>query len=138
MAEVLQLFVNRIGTPIGKMLVVSERDGNLRAVDWTDYEARMRRFFVSITAITDSNLTLSITRMIWRMRSIAALRESSRPLMLYRLQPAARLFSLKCGVRCAGFPVARPSPTRNLLSASAARPQFVQLGLPMAQIRLGS
>ncbi len=43
MAEVLQLFVNRIGTPIGKMLVVSERDGNLRAVDWTDYEARMRR-----------------------------------------------------------------------------------------------
>lgn len=43
MAEVLQLFVNRIETPIGKMLVVSDRDGNLRAVDWTDYEVRMRR-----------------------------------------------------------------------------------------------
>jgi methylated-DNA-[protein]-cysteine S-methyltransferase len=43
MAEVLQLFVNRIDTPIGKMLVVSDRNGNLRAVDWTDYEARMRR-----------------------------------------------------------------------------------------------
>ncbi len=43
MTEVLQLFVNRIDTPIGKMLVVSDRDGNLRAVDWTDYEVRMRR-----------------------------------------------------------------------------------------------
>jgi methylated-DNA-[protein]-cysteine S-methyltransferase len=43
MTKVLQLFVNRIDTPIGKMLVVSDPDGNLRAVDWTDYEARMRR-----------------------------------------------------------------------------------------------
>ncbi|MGA7629731.1 MAG: methylated-DNA--[protein]-cysteine S-methyltransferase [Terriglobales bacterium] len=45
MTEVLQLFVNRIDTPIGKLLVVSDRDGNLRAVDWTDYEARMRQLF---------------------------------------------------------------------------------------------
>lgn len=43
MTEVLQLFVNRIDTPIGKMLVVTDPDGNLRAVDWTDYEERMRR-----------------------------------------------------------------------------------------------
>jgi methylated-DNA-[protein]-cysteine S-methyltransferase len=43
MTELFQLFANRIDTPIGKMLVVSDRDGNLRAVDWTDYEARMRR-----------------------------------------------------------------------------------------------
>jgi methylated-DNA-[protein]-cysteine S-methyltransferase len=43
MAEVLKLFVNRIDTPIGKMLVVTDRDGNLRALDWTEYEARMRR-----------------------------------------------------------------------------------------------
>jgi len=43
MTEVLQLCVNRIDTPIGKMLVVTDCDGNLRAVDWTDHEARMRR-----------------------------------------------------------------------------------------------
>jgi methylated-DNA-[protein]-cysteine S-methyltransferase len=43
MTEVLQLFVNRIDTPIGKMFVVSDGDGNLRAIDWTDYEVRMRR-----------------------------------------------------------------------------------------------
>jgi methylated-DNA-[protein]-cysteine S-methyltransferase len=43
MTEVLQLFVNPIDTPTGRMLVVSDWDGNLRAMDWTDYEERMRR-----------------------------------------------------------------------------------------------
>jgi len=43
MTEVLQLLVDRIDTPIGKMLIVVDRDGNLRAVDWTDQEARMHR-----------------------------------------------------------------------------------------------
>ncbi|HXU16893.1 MAG TPA: methylated-DNA--[protein]-cysteine S-methyltransferase [Terriglobales bacterium] len=43
MTEVLRFFVNRMGTPIGKMLIVTDSDRNLRAVDWTDYDARMRR-----------------------------------------------------------------------------------------------
>jgi|SRR5579859_1335381 len=43
MSEVLQLLLDRIKTPIGELLVVSDKDGNLRAVDWTDYEERMRR-----------------------------------------------------------------------------------------------
>jgi methylated-DNA-[protein]-cysteine S-methyltransferase len=43
MAEVLKLFVNRIDTPIGKMLVVTDPKENLRAVDWTDHEQRMQR-----------------------------------------------------------------------------------------------
>jgi len=43
MAEILQLFINRIETPIGKMLVVADREENVRAVDWTDYEQRMHR-----------------------------------------------------------------------------------------------
>jgi len=43
MTEVVQLLVDRIGTPIGKMLIASDRDGNLRAVDWVDHEARMLR-----------------------------------------------------------------------------------------------
>jgi methylated-DNA-[protein]-cysteine S-methyltransferase len=44
MAEVLQLLVNRIDTPIGEMLAVADHDGNLRAIDWTDHEPRMHRF----------------------------------------------------------------------------------------------
>jgi len=43
MTEGLQLLVDRIDTPIGTMLVVADRDGSLRAVDWMDHEARMRR-----------------------------------------------------------------------------------------------
>ena len=43
MDKKLQLLMNRIETPIGEMLTLADRDGNLRAVDWTDHEARMRR-----------------------------------------------------------------------------------------------
>jgi methylated-DNA-[protein]-cysteine S-methyltransferase len=43
MTEVLELLTDRIDTPIGEMLIVTDRTGNLRAVDWTDHEARMRR-----------------------------------------------------------------------------------------------
>jgi methylated-DNA-[protein]-cysteine S-methyltransferase len=43
MAEKLQLFLERINTPIGELLLVADRDNNLRAVDWTEYEPRMRR-----------------------------------------------------------------------------------------------
>jgi methylated-DNA-[protein]-cysteine S-methyltransferase len=43
MSEILRLLMDRIETPIGEMLIVADHDGNLRSVDWTDHEARMRR-----------------------------------------------------------------------------------------------
>jgi methylated-DNA-[protein]-cysteine S-methyltransferase len=43
MDDVLQLLMDRISTPIGELLIVADQKGNLRSVDWTDYEARMRR-----------------------------------------------------------------------------------------------
>jgi methylated-DNA-[protein]-cysteine S-methyltransferase len=43
MTEVLELLADRIHTPIGEMLIVADQKGNLRAVDWTDHEARMYR-----------------------------------------------------------------------------------------------
>jgi methylated-DNA-[protein]-cysteine S-methyltransferase len=43
MPEVFRLWMDRIHTPIGEMLVVADDDGNLRAVDWTDHEERMYR-----------------------------------------------------------------------------------------------
>lgn len=43
MTQVLQLFIRRINTPIGEMLIVADQDENLRASDWTDHEDRMRR-----------------------------------------------------------------------------------------------
>jgi methylated-DNA-[protein]-cysteine S-methyltransferase len=35
--------MDRIATPIGELLIVADSDGNLRAVDWSDHEKRMRR-----------------------------------------------------------------------------------------------
>ena len=41
MSEVLSLRVGRLRTPIGEMVIAEDYEGNLRAVDWTDYETRM-------------------------------------------------------------------------------------------------
>lgn len=43
MTDVLQLLTDRIRTPIGEMLIIADEDGNLRATDWSDHEARMQR-----------------------------------------------------------------------------------------------
>ena len=43
MKKVRQLLIDRIDTAIGEMILVADHDGNLRAIDWADYETRMRR-----------------------------------------------------------------------------------------------
>lgn len=43
MREVLHLLVDRTETPIGELILVADREGNLRVVDWTDHETRMQR-----------------------------------------------------------------------------------------------
>jgi methylated-DNA-[protein]-cysteine S-methyltransferase len=43
MSEKQQLFIDRIDTAIGEMILVADQDGNLRAIDWADHEARMER-----------------------------------------------------------------------------------------------
>ena len=42
MAEPLSLFVDRLATPIGELIVVADGGGQLRAIDWTDHEARLK------------------------------------------------------------------------------------------------
>jgi methylated-DNA-[protein]-cysteine S-methyltransferase len=41
MPEALQLFLDRMDTPIGEMLLVTDTAGSVRALDWNDYESRM-------------------------------------------------------------------------------------------------
>jgi methylated-DNA-[protein]-cysteine S-methyltransferase len=41
--HVIHLLIDRIETPIGELLLVADRDGKLRAIDWADYESRMIR-----------------------------------------------------------------------------------------------
>jgi methylated-DNA-[protein]-cysteine S-methyltransferase len=43
MNKQLRLFIDRMMTPIGELILLSDEFGSLRAVDWTDYEQRMRR-----------------------------------------------------------------------------------------------
>ena len=42
MAEPLDFKVDRLTTPVGELLIVADGDGQLRTIDWTDHEARMR------------------------------------------------------------------------------------------------
>jgi methylated-DNA-[protein]-cysteine S-methyltransferase len=44
MSDILRFFVDRTQTPIGEMVVIADKEGNLRAVDWTDHEPRMLQF----------------------------------------------------------------------------------------------
>ncbi len=39
----LDFLIDRVATPIGELIVVADGDGNLRTIDWTDHEARMKR-----------------------------------------------------------------------------------------------
>lgn len=43
MPKVLTLTVDRMDTPIGKLLLVADEAGSVRALDWSDYEDRMLR-----------------------------------------------------------------------------------------------
>lgn len=43
MSETLELFLDRIDTPIGEMVIVADRAGKLRATDWTDHDSRLER-----------------------------------------------------------------------------------------------
>ena len=43
MPEILELLTDRIKTPIGEFMIAADRDGNLRAANWTEYEDGMRR-----------------------------------------------------------------------------------------------
>ena len=43
MAEPLELLMDRLATPIGELLIIADRKGRLRTIDWTDHEARMRQ-----------------------------------------------------------------------------------------------
>jgi methylated-DNA-[protein]-cysteine S-methyltransferase len=41
--EKLDLLIDRIATPAGEMIVIADKEGNLRVIDWTEHEARMKQ-----------------------------------------------------------------------------------------------
>lgn len=43
MPETLDLFIDRLATPIGELVVIADGDGALRTIDWSDHDKRMRQ-----------------------------------------------------------------------------------------------
>lgn len=43
MVEPLDFLIDRLATPIGELIIIADRDGRLRTIDWTDHEARMKQ-----------------------------------------------------------------------------------------------
>lgn len=43
MAETLEFLIDRLATPIGELVIIADREGALRTIDWTDHEKRMRQ-----------------------------------------------------------------------------------------------
>lgn len=41
MPEPIALDIDRIATPIGELVIIADSKGRLRAIDWTDHEARL-------------------------------------------------------------------------------------------------
>ncbi len=114
MNENLPLLIDRVDTPIGEMLIVADRAGNLRAVDWTDYETRMRRLlslhygnngFKLEPARNPNGLTDAIS---------SYFAENLQELTICPCKQPVQLFSEKCGARCEAFHVAQLLPTRTL------------------------
>jgi methylated-DNA-[protein]-cysteine S-methyltransferase len=59
--------IDRIETPIGELLIVSDSDGKLRAVDWLDHESRMRdylriRYGADVLSRTSAGNAVHLTR----------------------------------------------------------------------------
>lgn len=43
MTHALDLFQTQLSTPLGRLCIVTDRDAVVRALDWLDFESRMRR-----------------------------------------------------------------------------------------------
>ena len=41
--DIVRLSVDRIGTPVGELMILADAEGRLRAVHWTDHEEGLRR-----------------------------------------------------------------------------------------------
>ena len=40
--EKLDLLIDRLATPAGEMIVIADAEANLRVIDWTEHEDRMK------------------------------------------------------------------------------------------------
>jgi hypothetical protein len=123
--------IERFNTPTGRMLVVSDDQGRLRAVDWEDHEERMQRLLGR-----------------YYRKSRVLLREVSRPSaprLALDAYFAGELGAIdepssnaRCGVRCVAYRAEARSATAHLQLRSVDPPRCAPSGSPMAPTPLPS
>ncbi|MEZ2741198.1 methylated-DNA--[protein]-cysteine S-methyltransferase [Paenalcaligenes hominis] len=64
---VLDLYEERLATPLGELIVLTDRAGRARAVDWADYHARMqqlltRQYANTVWSVQPASTTSSVTQ----------------------------------------------------------------------------
>jgi methylated-DNA-[protein]-cysteine S-methyltransferase len=108
MNESLRLTIDRVDTLVGKMLIVADHKENLRAVDWADHEARMRRLLR--LHFGDNGFELEPVRNPNDLtgRSADTFGESLPRETVYQYKQLGQRFSERCGMRCEASPAARP------------------------------
>ena len=121
MGNVPGLWIDRIDTPIGEMLIVSDHEENLVATDWTEYEERTRAWLRRQYGESGSRLEPAcepngLTRAI---RSYFA--GELKAIDKLPANAPGRPFSARCGARCARFLVAPRSRTENSLNESGGQ-----------------
>ena len=98
--------LDRLATPIGTALLVTDADGVLRALDWDDYEARMRELLrLQYGAVT---LKDGARARAMQVGAVGLFQGRSRPPEGRSSgAPPARRSSARSGTRCRRFPPAR-------------------------------
>lgn len=137
MSEKQQLFIDRIETAIGEMILVADRDGNLRAIDWADHEARMQRLlkrhygedgFILEPAKNPSGLSDTLSR--YFAGDLTAIDN-------VRVATAGTAFQREVWRALRDIPVGTTGRMQNLPGKSGVQKQFAPSVWPMAQTRLG-
>ncbi len=133
--EKLDLFVDRLDTPIGELFIVADGQGNLRAVDWADYETRMRNLlrlhygrqgFRLKPCVNPNGLTCAISRYFdGELNSIDTLPVQTEGTLFQRTVWHA-LRTIPCGTTVyyskLAAQVARPKAMRAVGSANGSNP----------------
>ena len=120
-------FEERLKTPIGVMLVLTDAQGRLRAVDWDDYESRMHKLlgrqYGKAVALRPATAA-SGRGAAWKRISTVG----SMPSTPWRWPWAAPCSSVRYGRRCAAFRRAAISTMAGSPSASAGPRRCARVG----------
>ncbi len=130
-----RFFVERVPTPTGMMLLVTDEQERLRALDWEDDEVRMHRLLrlhygAGLTRL-EANAGVSNAR-----RAVEAYYDGAvSAIDLLHVKTGVPTFSVKIGQHCAPSRLAKPRLMGASPHCSAAQRRCGRSGWPMGPIQ---